>query len=376
MEVAPCPKRILYVITKAAWGGAQRYVYDLATAAASEGHKVAVAVGGEGPLTERLKEAGIRVYAIGSLARDISLYKEWQAFAALRRYIRAFKPDVVHANSSKAGGLTALAARMSSVKKIIFTAHGWAFNEGRPWWQRAVIWLFHYATVLLTDTTICVSGAIKEDAARMPFVAHKLVVVRNGADPLPLLPREQARELLAPGRSERLWIGSIAELHPTKNLLSAVEAFAQIRDDFPNVLFVIMGEGQQRTELESRIEERKLHDHVRLVGHRANAASYLAALDVFILPSRSEALGYVLLEAGHAGIPVIASRVGGIPEVVRHDSDGLLVAPNDISGFAAAMRSLFGDPQKRQALGASLKARVATHYSKARMVAETLERYR
>lgn len=376
MEVAPQPQKILYVITKSAWGGAQRYVYDLATAARAEGNEVLVVTGNDGPLTEKLDAAGVATHSITAMTRDVGLRKEVAALRALVAIMRNFRPDVVHANSSKAGGLAAYAAHLTNVPRTVFTAHGWAFNEDRPWWQKVVIYLFHYLTVFLTDQTICVSRAIRNDARLMPFVKHKLTVVINGADPMPLLPKEQARARLASGRTETLWIGSIAELHPTKNLVAAVEAFARIKDEFPNALLVIMGEGQDRVRLEQRIETLHLRERVRLVGHVTDAASYLSALDVFILPSRSEALGYALIEAGHAGLPVIASRVGGIPEIVRPGVDGVLVAPTDVLGMAHAMRELFSNESMRRSMGASLKQRVAKEFTKVQMAEATLALYR
>ncbi len=171
------PKRILYVITKANWGGAQRYVYDLATAMKKVGHEVAVAYGEEGLLGERLREAGIRTFPLATFARKVESKAEWESFKALLALIKEEKPDIVHVNSSKAG-LALLAARIAGVPRTVFTAHGWAFNEKRPQWQKFLMHLAYAATVCLAHETICVSDAVKRDFAWLPGV--RLIVIRHG----------------------------------------------------------------------------------------------------------------------------------------------------------------------------------------------------
>ena len=132
-------KKILFVITKSNWGGAQRYVYDLATHLPKEEFEVAVAFGGTGEvgasaglLEVRLREAGVRIIFLTTFARDIGILREFSAFFELLRTIRAENPDVLHLNSSKAGGLGALSGRIAGLRRIIFTAHGFAPNELRP----------------------------------------------------------------------------------------------------------------------------------------------------------------------------------------------------------------------------------------------------
>ncbi|MBU2330172.1 glycosyltransferase, partial [Patescibacteria group bacterium] len=219
MEVAPTnsKKRILYVITKANWGGAQRYVYDMALGAKAQGYSVLVVSGSEGELTARLRDADIRTESIQNMQRDIKLVGEWRSYLELLAHIRTFNPDIVHGNSSKAGALAALAARVAGVPTIVFTAHGWAFNENRPAWQRGIIALLHFFTVLLSHTTICVSDAVHRQAAWMPLVQRKLQTVHIGIDTLTFKTREEARRLLAPDLHKQfpqaLWVGTIAELH-------------------------------------------------------------------------------------------------------------------------------------------------------------------
>jgi len=373
------PKRILYVITKANWGGAQRYVFDLANASTDAGHDVLVVSGNEGPLTERLKEASIKTRTIAAMKRDISIMDEFRSFKTLLNIIDEFRPDVLHGNSSKAGALAALAGRLKGIDTIVFTAHGWAFNEGRPRWQKMIIGLFHYATVLLAHKTICVSRAIRQDAAWMPFVAKRFSVIHNGVSEGTLLSREEARMKIAPdlarGFPNALWIGSIAELHPTKGLDTLVEAFAAIAHELPSTVLVLMGDGNEWAKLEKLVQIYDLPDRVVLSGFVKDASTYLNALDMFVLPSRSEALGYALLEAGLASLPSIGTRVGGIPEVLDDGETGLLVPPGKSILLSQALTELVNDPALRNRLGTALHEKVRSEFSIAAMTEKTLALY-
>ncbi|HEX5774755.1 MAG TPA: glycosyltransferase [Candidatus Paceibacterota bacterium] len=366
--------RILYVITKANWGGAQRYVYDLATGAERNGYEVAVAYGEDGPLRTRLAAAGIRTIPV-RMRNEASLFALRNAYRSLLPVFAQERPDIVHLNSSLAGAAGAAAARAASIRRILFTAHGWAFNEDRPLWQKAILWAAHYATVLLSDATICVSEAMRRDARTMPFVQRRLHVIHNGVADMVGLGREQARAKLAPDLSEDRWIGTIAELHPTKQLHVLIEAFGRLAST-PRLVLVIMGEGTERARLEALIKELELGERVRLVGHVASAADHLSAFDVFVLPSRSEGLGYAVLEAGLARLPVFASRVGGIPEIIIHEKTGILVPSGDVSALADALSSGLAEPDRLAALGASLRERVLGEFSLERMISDTLALYR
>lgn len=369
-------KRILYVITKANWGGAQRYVFDLALEAKARGHEVLVITGAEGLLTQKLQEAAIPVESIARMQRDIRLTAELEAFMSLKKAVRAFKPDVLHANSSKAGGLASLAARLCGVPLIVFTAHAWAYNENRPLLQRIAIALFHYATVLLAHRTICVSSAVREEARFMPFVGKRFVVIHNGITPGPLVARDEARARLSP-EFVRLypgmpWIGTIAELHPSKGLDTLIEAFAHLG---PRAVLVVIGSGQELGRLEKLAQIHGVGGRVLFAGFIDGASSLLPAFDVFTLPSRSEAFGTVLLEAGLASLPVVASDVGGIPEVIKNEESGLLVPVSDSRALMDALDTLIRNEEARTKLANALRERVLRVFSAEKMLRETFALY-
>ncbi len=365
--------KILYVITKATWGGAQRHVYDLAVSAKEAGHTVGVAYGHEGLLAERLPKAGVTVWPLTSLIQNVSAKKEWSAFLELRRLIQSEKPDVVHVHSSK-GGLALLASRTLRVPRIIFTIHGFAFNETRPWWQKIILRVVYLCTILLAHETICVSDAVRKNIS-LPFLRKRLRVIYNGIDaPLPQ-ERNKARRSLVGAKTSGVWLGMIAELHPTKRIEDAIEAVAELAEDFPTISLFVLGEGAMRHELEEHIRVHQLHERVHLVGFKEEADSYLSAFDIFLMVSKSEALGYALLEAGALGMPVIATRVGGMPEVVEHQRSGLLVPPQNPPAIARAIRTLLEDKGRQKTYTDALKERVSTRFSKERMLKETFERY-
>lgn len=376
----PASTSILYVITKGTWGGAQRYVYELAREAHARGHVVAVACGTPGELVERLKQADIAVVLIPGLARDIRLGSDVRAFLGLISLMRRERPTIVHANSSKAGLMAVLAARVLGIPRIIFTAHGWAWNELRPRWQRRVFKVLHYATVLAARRVIAVSQAIVDDALWMPFVQNKITRIRLGVSPLELVPRADARLFLEDTLGASLphtatWIGALAELHPTKGLDVLLRAFARIADTFPHTIVVLIGAGEDRGRLTALAHMLNIQSRVFFTGHIQDAARILPALDIFAFPSHSEALGYVALEAGQAELPVVASRVGGIPEIITDGVHGLLTERGDDALFAAALTTLLTHPEMRTELGKALHDRVLTDFSRERMFDETFALY-
>lgn len=300
-------KKVLYVITKANWGGAQRYVFDLATHL-SDGFEASVAYGQPGILEQRLKEAAIPTHPLLSLQRDVSGLSDIKSFFELYWLMVKMNPDVVHLNSSKAGGVGALAAWLAGVKRIIFTAHGWPFWEPRGRFIQALIWLASWATALLSDTVICISEFDAKVARSMPFIKHKVVRIYNGIGPMEFSSGEAIRAAFPSGARIT---GTIGELNKNKNHIALIEQVHRDR----GMYVAIVGEGELRQELEAKIKEYKLEGRVKLFGFMP-ASEALKGFDVFVLPSLKEGLPYVVLEAKQAGLPIQAARVGGIPEIL------------------------------------------------------------
>jgi len=351
-------KKVLFLITKSNFGGAQRYVYDLATTLDTDKFEIVVALGGNGPLTTLLEHAGIRTIHIKSLVRDVSLKNELRFSLELWRIIRSERPQILHVNSSKAGAVGTLLGRLAFVPRVLFTAHGWAFNEDRPWWQKFIIKLIHAATVLFSHRTIAVSRAITYELD-WPIVRKKFKVINPGRNIGVMYSRAEARHELAvlcpplTAVSDTPWLVTIAELHPIKRLDVLINAFATLsaRTD---ANLIIIGEGQAREKLVSLITSLSLGDRVFLTGSIIEAARFLNAADSFILPSKSESYGYVIIEAGIAGVPIIATAVGGIVDIVD-DTTATLIPPDNAAALSDALSLILNNRDAALEKAARLK---------------------
>jgi glycosyltransferase involved in cell wall biosynthesis len=372
--------KVLMAITKGFWGGAQEYVFSLATGLPSEKYAVTVLCGEGENLPEKLAEKNIRVLRIETISRDISFFTEFKNLFELIKILRKEKPDVLHLNSSKIGGLGALAGKMAGVPKIIFTGHGWAFNESRPWISRKFFLFLHWLTIILSDTTIAVSQKTKNDLGKLPFVKNKIFVVHNGISPIDFFEKQTAREKLIEmsrsdldiGDSDKIWIGTISELHKNKGLDFLISACQSLPE---NVSIFIIGEGEERKNLENQITKLGLQNKIHLLGRVENARKYLKAFDIFTLTSRTEALPYTILEAGLAGLPVVASRVGGIPEIIENNENGILVSPGNISEISNALNFLIAKKEKLKSFGLHINQIIATKFSINKMITETEKFY-
>lgn len=374
--------KILYVITKSSWGGATKYVFDLVQAAQERGFEVLVAAGGEGELVTRLQQVGVKVIPLPHLVRDIKPWADFLTFFDLLKIFKQERPDIVHLNSSKIGAIGALATRIYNLTtisyklKAIFTGHGWAFNEQRFFLGRWLIALGHWVTILLCHQTIAVSKITAKQISIFPFVKNKIIVIYNGLNAPTFVPKLEARNKLAPEDKDTIWLGTIAELHKNKGLDILLIAFKQVLARIGGLTLIIIGEGEERANLAHLIAQYQLTPNVRLLGRVANAATYLPALDLFILPSRTEALPYVILEAGLANLPVIASRVGGIPEIIDDQTSGLLITAGNYKELALAIEKLLTHQDLAKTYGQNLKQKILNHFSSTQMLDQTFVLYK
>lgn len=373
-------KKILIVVTKSNFGGAQRYVFDLAINLPTDRFDVVVAFGPgpdgtAGGLSKVLGTKGIRTILVPELGRDVDLKGDWRAFKALSSLFHQEKPDIVHLNSSKAGGLGTLTARLQKIPRIIFTSHGLAFDENRPFVARTLIRLATWATMMLAHVTIAISNSTFERARRMPFLWKKVVLVHNGIEtPAFLSPSDARKELftLDPEMPDTLWIGSIGELHPNKNYGTMIDAMADIS---PETHLVVIGDGEMREALIARAKEKNVADRVHLLGYVPDAAKYLRAFDAFVLPSIKEGLPYVLLEAGYAYVPVVASDIPGVRDVILDNFTGLLVPPSDPHALATALEKILRDATLSRSLSDELLKRIQKTFPLDKMVEKTVALY-
>lgn len=374
-------QKVLFVLTKGNWGGAQRYVYDLATNLPREQYETKVVVGQGNELPEKLANAGITTISLPRLGRDLNVFGDLLILFSLIKIFRRERPNIVHLNSSKIGGLGALAARLARVPKIIFTAHGWPFHEERPLFQKFLIRFFSWLTIVLSHQVIVISQSELKAAPTWFGVKKKLNLIYNGIAPTTFLYRDTARETLIRLEPEleiqrhRLWLGTIGELHPNKGLDLALQILAILRSTSPNFIFLVIGEGEEHSNLTALIKKLELQNNVFLLGAIPDAARYLKAFDLFLLSSRKEGLPYVILEAGQAGLAVAASKVGGMPEIIENSRAGVLINPYHPAKTATKLEKLITNNLEREILGRSLEEIIRRKFTLSEMLEKTLVVY-
>jgi glycosyltransferase involved in cell wall biosynthesis len=338
---------VLVLVTLAEVGGAQTYVASLLPALVPR-FDVTVAAHGPGPLREAAEAAGARFHALRDVRRPVNPWRDAAGLLEVIRLLRRERPDILHASSSKAGVLGRLAAAATRVPIRIFTVHGWAF-AARSGTASQLYGLVDRLVEPLTTVTICVSENDRAAGlAARTCAAQRTVVIPNAVDLAALRPSP-------PRRRERPRLLAVGRLRAPKDFTTFVCALGML----PPGSFeaVIVGEGPDRRPLEAEIDALGLAGRIRLAGERRDVPDLLADADVFVLPSRSEGHPVAVLEAMAAGLPVVASRVGGIPEQVSHGETGLLVEPGDPRGLAAALRRLVAEPSLRLRLGAAGRER-------------------
>jgi len=380
-------KKVLFVITKSNWGGAQRYVYDLATSLPDEQFDVTVALGGTGghgaktgALYEALLANGTKTIFVSAFTRDVFLLNDLRAMFELVKIFRRERPDIVHLNSSKAGGVGALAARIAGVHRIIFTAHGLPHEEPRPFLARMLIWIVTWATFLLCHRVIAISQNDYKSAKRFPFCASKIRLIHNGISSVGFDPRDISRLTLQSFKpfvisDGDILIGTIAELTKNKGLDFLINAFRVVSETHNNVRLLIIGGGEEQGRLQALIDEKHLSEKVTLIGFVPRASVFLRALDIFALPSLKEGLPYVLLEAGMAKLPIVATRVGGIPDILEEGATGLLVEPRNSIELAEKIITLVEDSRLRVTLAENLYEKVTVQFSFRKMLDVAVKTY-
>ncbi|MDO8560116.1 MAG: glycosyltransferase family 4 protein, partial [bacterium] len=348
------PAKILYVVTQSEMGGAQRYVRDLATALGRYDFTVGVAAGEGGPLLTQLAAANIATFPLKHLRRQIAPFNDLTAVRELADLIKHWQPDLVHLNSSKAGVIGVLATRRSGTRcRVVYTAHGFVFNEPLPGWQRALYRTAERRSAPGKDVIICVSEADRQSAIAARIAPPgKLATIHPGisAEPASLPPQEARDRLRERGVPPHgLLVGTIAHLYPTKGLLDLISAAAQTVRQTP-ATFLIIGEGTQRALLTEKIRAAGLERSVLLLGEIPDAARLLPAIDVYASSSVKEGFPYALLEAMLAARAIVATAVGGVPEMISDNQHGLLVPAGDPAALAAAVARLLRSPEERERL--------------------------
>jgi glycosyltransferase involved in cell wall biosynthesis len=339
----PVRTRLLLIITLAEAGGAQTYVAELVRGLADR-FEITVAAHGPGPLREAVAASGARFIPLRHVRRPLSPVRDVLGLFELYRICRRVRPQIVHANSSKAGVLGCLAAFAARVPIRIFTVHGWGSS-----WHPGRVYLWGDRLIRRTATrVICVAQSeVERGLEARTCTREQTVVIRNAVDVLAFqtASHEQARPVLV----------SVGRLQAPKDPLTFVRALARLNGLPFGALMV--GGGRERERVAAELREVGLAEHVELLGERRDVRELLARSDVFVLATSSEALPISVLEAMAAGLPVVASAVGGVAELVVDGETGLLVPPGDADALAGALERLLGDGLLRRQMGAAGRSR-------------------
>lgn len=343
--------RLLMLITLAEVGGAQSYVAALLPALC-EHYEVTLAAHGDGPLREAALAAGADYVALRHVRRALHPLHDARGLAELVALMRRLRPQVVHCNSSKAGVLGRLAAAATRVPVRVFTAHGWAFAAYDGMTGRIYRWSDRLVRPL-TSAVVCVAERERALGLQAGTCGERqAVVIHNAVDV-----RAAPRALL---QSDPPRLISVGRLAPPKDPLTLVRALAELPAGSFTALLV--GDGPQRPDVETEIARLGLGGAVELAGGRDDVPRLLADSDAFVLSSASEGFPISVLEAMAAGLPVVASDVGGIGEAIVDSEHGLLVAPGDVAALADALRRVVADAQLRARLGGAAHERALARF--------------
>lgn len=347
----------------------------------ARGYAVTVACGTCDPEHKaRLAALGIRLEPV-ELRRLLSPTSDIRGLVRLYQLVRHGRFDIVHTHMSKAALLGGLAGWLARAPVKVNTAHNLGSIAMPKAWLRALFWVYDKILLSVTiDAVITVSEHVRDTVLRRRLLGPEMVfAIPNGiCSAGPSHAAAERTMLLAElgGGSGRLIVGTVARLVWFKGLDVLVAAAATVVKCCPESVFVVVGNGPLRTELERQAQALGVTRSFAFLGERRDVAQLLRAFDVFVLPSVSEGMPITILEAMDAATPVIATRVGGVPELVDDGETGLLVPPRDPEALGAAILHLLESPRLRADMGQRGRERVARHFSADRMVASTDQLFR
>lgn len=357
--------RVLHLINTLAPGGAESLVTDLCARLPSEDIEPTVAyVFGDGSLAGTLENRGIRVERLsrGNRPSPVSLFR-------LLRLIRARKIEIIHVHLVYAGIIGKIAARLLGVP-VVMTRHWVSDPRHGTLLYRLDDWLTRrYATVL-----IAAGEQVRAAIFRENWMPPERVVLQRNAIGVSAFEKKVHR----PAADGRYTVGTVGRMEAPKAQDVFLRAMVRIREGLPGARGVIAGDGRMREQLEELRSRLGLNDAVDFLGAvpRHNVPDLLSSLDVFVLTSSWEGLPMALIEAAASGLPVVATDVGGVREVVQDGLNGFLVPSGDWQQIAAKVLLLLNDTEMRAAFGAQARGRAKAEFDIARLARDTADLYR
>jgi glycosyltransferase involved in cell wall biosynthesis len=366
--------RVAHIITRLCKGGAQENTFHTVRLADSDRFEADLISGPthgrEGSIEEVIREAGIVIQREPFLVRNPAPLRDLLTLRRLTRRLRQGRYDIVHTHTSKAGLLGRLAAERAGVPIVVHTPHGNVFHGYfNPILTRLFVWMERHGARRTGRIIELTAGGIEEHLNEGIGQRDQYTVIFSGIDIHPFDAAIENREATRAARGiapEDVLIGGVGRLEPVKGFTYFVEAAKAIAAKAPEARFLHAGAGSQAAKL--REAAGPLGERFQFAGLREDVPELMAAMDILVAPSVNEGMGRVLLEAGAAAVPAVASRVGGIPDIVDDDETGLLVPPRDAAAIAGAVLELIRAPERRRLMGATARAKVAPHYSLESMV--------
>jgi glycosyltransferase involved in cell wall biosynthesis len=359
--------RIAYIVTRSdPIGGAQVHVRDLTRAMRDHGHEAVVIAGGTGPFTTALQAQGVPTVILRHLVAPIAPLKDARALHEIRAALRKLRPDLLSTHSSKAGILGRVVARSLGVP-VVFTAHGWAFTPGIPTLQAALYRRIERIAAPLANRIITVSNFDRELALAVGIGSDRQVItVHNG------MPDVNSDLRADPGRHP-VRLVMVARFEPQKDHPTLLKALAGLRE--LQWELDLIGDGPLLPEMQRLCGELAISQQVRFWGQRMDVDARLADAQICLLISNWEGFPRSILEAMRAGLPVIASKVGGSSESVVDGETGFLAARGDVELLRTRLERLLTDAELRRRLGAAGRERYEQHFTLGHTVAKTLAVY-
>lgn len=363
--------RVLQVLRPIA-GGMRRHVSSLARGLVEAGYEVIFA-SPDGPFLTELVREGFEVQQIPLRGQPHPLY-DYLCIKKLSQLLKKERICLVHAHGYRAGWVGRIAARLAGAPVVLYTVHSSMLHNPWPRWKARFFLRLDGCLARFTNRIITVSDDLRRELIEQGRVPAELVItIYNGLKfegGFAAAGADLRAELgLSP---ETLLVGTVARLAPQKGIPVLIKAAARLAHRRA-VRFVVVGDGPLRQELE--LQARASGAPVVFPGFRDDVPNVLRALDIFVLPSLTEGLPYVILEAMATGLPVVATRVGGIPEVIRDRETGLLVAPGSEEELVLAVEALLDSEDLRKNLGAAAREHVRQHFTEEKMIRETLAVY-
>lgn len=370
MEISKTSKRkIAYIITLPDLGGAQSHVFEVMSNIREYGYEPILITGKKGWLTEQAESKEIKYYIVSDLVRPIAPMHDIKAVKAVKRILQQEYPVLVHCHSSKAGIIGRIAAHSCNIPSI-FTAHGWSFTEGVKPIKRRVYAFIENMVAYWTSKIICVSEYDRTLGVQyLSQHKEKMVSIHNCIPDIPQLVRDWERHPVG----DVLNIIVVARFSQQKKNIQILYYLRKMLDRGLKINVTFVGEGPQLRQAKVEAQELKLEKEVIFLGARTDVAELLPNYDVFLLLSNWEGFPISIIEAMRAGIPVLASDVGGVPEAVN-DGNGYIIN-KDEKNFLDIMQSLNDNKVVIKEKGKNARACFVENYTSEVMMRKIKEVY-